>query len=64
MRDMDIEPTLDEQADNILRDWAKSENISLRKGGIIDERRARTVREREISFASFFGRRQHGRDKS
>lgn len=58
------EPTLEEQADSILRDWAKSQGKSLRKGGIIDERRARTVREREVSFATFFARRGIARGRA
>jgi len=46
------------EADAILHEWAKSQGISLRKAGIIDDRRERTVYEREISFATFFGRRK------
>ncbi len=56
--------TLNEmEADALLHEWAKSQNISLRKAGIIDERRERTVREREIPFASFFGKRKRAREQ-
>lgn len=46
------------EADNILREWAKSKGISLRQAGIIDERRERTIREREIDFTLFFAGRK------
>ncbi len=55
--------TLDEQADDLLHEWAKSKGISLRKDGIIDERRQRTVREREISFTPFFASRKRARGR-
>lgn len=45
-------------ADEILREWAKSKGISLREAGIIDERRERTIREREIDFTLFFASRK------
>lgn len=48
---------VEQQADDLLRAWAKEQGISLRKDGIIDERRERTVRERETPFASFFSNR-------
>ena len=51
----------DIEADAILRAWAKSEGHSLRHDGIIDERRERTVREREVTFADFFGHRRRVR---
>jgi hypothetical protein len=53
--------TLNEQADEILHEWARSKGISLRKAGIIDERRERTVREREVSFTPFFASRKRAR---
>lgn len=56
--------TLNEEADAILRDWAKSEGKSLRQLGIIDQRRERTVREKEVPFAVIFGRRRKMRDDS
>ena len=52
----------DIEADAILRAWAKSEGHSLRRSGIIDARRERTVREREVSFADFFAYRRRGRN--
>lgn len=45
---------LEQIADDILRDDAKRKRKSMRQLGIIDERRARTVRERETPFSSFF----------
>jgi len=49
------------EADALLREWAKSQGISLRKVGIIDDRRERTVREREVAFADFFASRRRAR---
>lgn len=49
---------LEQQADELLREWAKDQGVSLRKDGIIDERRERTVRERETPFASFFANKK------
>lgn len=49
---------LEQQADELLREWARSEGVSLRRDGIIDERRERTVRERETSFSSFFANKK------
>jgi hypothetical protein len=51
-------------ADTILRDWAKSQGLSLRKVGIIDERRERTIREREVPFSTFFEHRKRSRGRS
>lgn len=48
----------EQQADDILREWAASEHISLRRAGIIDERRGRTIHERETPFSVFFGRKR------
>lgn len=50
------EPTLEELADEMLRREARGTVGSLRKLGIIDERRARTIREREIPFSSYQNR--------
>lgn len=50
--------SVETEADEILRDWAKSKGISLRRAGIIDERRERTIREREIDFTAFFSGRK------
>lgn len=50
---------LEQQADDILRDWAREQGISLRKDGIIDERRERTIREREVDFTPFFAQRKN-----
>jgi len=51
----------DIEGDAILRAWAKAEGHSLRASGIIDKRRERTVREREIPFADFFASRRRAR---
>lgn len=51
-------------ADELLREWAKSQGISLRKAGIIDERRERTLREREVTFADFFASRKRARGQA
>lgn len=53
--------TPEAEADAILHEWAKSQGISLRKAGIIDERRERTIREREIDFTPFFANRKRVR---
>lgn len=47
-----------DDADAILKEFAKKEGKSLRELGIIDERRARTVRQREITFTDFFETRK------
>jgi hypothetical protein len=47
----------EEQANEILRQHAKSNHKSMRALGIIDERRARTIRERETPFADYFSRK-------
>lgn len=52
------------EADTLLREWAKNEHISLRKAGIIDERRERTLREREVTFADFFDSRRRARGRA
>lgn len=52
---------MEQTADDILRDWAKKEGISLRKVGIIDSRRRRTIDEREVCFTPFFAHRRHVR---
>ncbi len=49
--------TLEEQADELLAAAARAAGKSQRKFGIIDERRQRTVNEREQSFTGFFARR-------
>ncbi len=51
----------EEAADELLRQDAKAQRKSMRKLGIIDERRARTVREREVPFSSFFTGPKHER---
>ncbi len=45
------EANLDELADQILREAAKKEGKSMRQIGVIDERRARTIRSREITLS-------------
>lgn len=52
---------VEHDADAILREWAKEQGISLRKAGIIDERRERTIREREVDFTPFFASRRRAR---
>lgn len=49
---------LEEMADDLLKDDAKRKHKSNRQLGTIDERRARTVREREVPFATFFAPRK------
>ena len=49
---------LEEQADAILRDMAVREHRSLRTYGVIDERRQKTIRQREASFSDFFATRR------
>lgn len=56
--------SIEAEAEEILKTWAKDQGISLRKAGIIDERRERTIREREIDFASFFGARARRRSEA
>ena len=46
---MSLNDLIEDMADEILREDAKKHHKSLRKLGIIDERRERTIREREIS---------------
>ena len=46
---MGLNDLIEDMADEILREDAKRQKKSLRKLGIIDERRERTIREREIS---------------
>jgi hypothetical protein len=60
---MDQEPnkTIEEQADDILSDDAKSHHKSLRKMGMIDARRARTIREKEITM-SYLESKRRGHD--
>jgi len=55
--------TIEQQADELLRADAHKQHKSMRELGMIDERRQRTIREREIDFADFFGRKQ-ARDNS
>lgn len=50
---------LEQMADDLLRDEAKRQHKSMRQLGIIDERRARTVREKESPFADVFHRQRH-----
>jgi len=45
---------LEELADELLRQDAKTRRKSNRQLGTIDDRRARTVREREVPFATYF----------
>lgn len=52
----------EQQADEILKEWAKHEHQSLRKLGIIDGRRDRTIRSKEIPFADFFANRKARHD--
>lgn len=58
---MEMEKTLEEQADDILRRQAVDTGVSFRKMGIIDARRERTIRAREITLSSLEGRakREH-----
>ncbi len=57
-----MKPQPEQEADRILRDLAQKNGCSLRDLGIIDERRERTIREREVDFSDFFVRRKNGRD--
>jgi hypothetical protein len=52
----------EQQADDILRDFANKEHKSMRQLGIIDERRQRTINGREKTFADFFARRKRHED--
>jgi hypothetical protein len=52
---------IEHDADVLLREWAKEHHTSLRKAGIIDARRERTIREREIDFTPFFASRRRAR---
>jgi hypothetical protein len=52
----------DQQADDILREWARDQHKSMRELGIIDRRRQRTINEREKPFADFFARRKRSED--
>ena len=54
----------EQTADDILREWARSQGVSLRKLGIIDDRRQRTITEREVCFTPFFAHRKHVREHS
>lgn len=47
-----MEPSPEEQADAILRDWAREQGKSLRQLGIVDERRMTTINEREIPMSA------------
>jgi len=38
----------------LLASYARKNNVSLRDLGIIDSRRERTIREREVPFSSYF----------
>lgn len=57
-----MKPQPEHDADRILREWAQKEHKSLRELGIIDERRERTIREREVDFADFFAQRKKRED--
>jgi len=57
-----MKPQPEQQADDILREFAHREHKSLRQLGIIDERRQRTINGREKTFADFFARRKRGED--
>jgi hypothetical protein len=54
---------VEQEADDLLRAWAKEQGVSLRKDGIIDDRRERTIREREVSFTPFFASRRKARGR-
>ncbi len=43
-------------ANDILREWAMRQGVSLRKLGIIDERRRKAIDSREVCFTTFFER--------
>ncbi len=45
------EHDLEEIADQILRESAKKQGKSMRQIGVIDERRERTIRSREITLS-------------
>lgn len=47
--------TLEEQADELLKELALAEGVSLRQLGIIDERRQRTISAREYPMTLAFG---------
>ena len=44
--------TLEEQADAILRQYAKAEGKSFRMLGLVDARRMQTVRRRELTMST------------
>lgn len=56
-----MKDNIEHTADELLHQWAKEQGISLRKAGIIDERRERTVRQREVPFTTFFESRKRAR---
>jgi hypothetical protein len=49
---MALNDLLDDIADEILKQDARKNKKSLRKYGIVDERRERTIRAREIPLSS------------
>jgi hypothetical protein len=57
-----VKPQIERDADRILREAANKEHKSMRDLGIIDDRRERTIRERETDFSDFFARRRRGQD--
>ena len=60
------EKSLEEQANDLLRDAAHEAGVSLRRLGIIDRRREQTINRREVSMSEMasatavirFGRRR------
>lgn len=54
--------TIEQAADELLREDAHRQHKSMRQLGIIDDRRARTIREREVDFTDFFDRRRRYRN--
>jgi|WetSurMetagenome_2_1015567.scaffolds.fasta_scaffold360413_2 hypothetical protein len=50
---METEGSLEEQADELLRDDAKKRKTTLYREGIIDERRRRLIDRREIPLSKW-----------
>jgi hypothetical protein len=54
------EKSLEEQADELLAEWAREQGESLRDLGVLDDRRLRTVRAVEIPMSSVYTKHRTG----
>jgi hypothetical protein len=62
MKKTEAPKTLDEQAEELLEEWASSQGLDLRQLGILNAERRRRIARREIPLSRFRRERDEEED--